>query len=194
MLRAGIRPDQLICIEYGPPQTMIARLTDWITRTLLVFAAVLGFLLSFVVVTDVIGRVAYNSPLKGTPEMVSISIVMICFLQAGYAVRSGGMINADFLLVRLSPRWQSWALAVGALLGVAFFTLVCWGAIDPALHAWNSNEFEGEGALRVPSWPARFIVVMGAALAAFSYVLLVLEHIRAALQGRGPQPSGFVTD
>ena len=83
---------------------MVTRLTDWITQILLVIAAVLGFLLSFVVVADVIGRVAFNSPLKGTPEMVSISIVMICFLQAGYAIRSGGMINADFLLMRLPAR------------------------------------------------------------------------------------------
>ena len=171
---------------------MINRLTDWITKSLLVAAAVLGFLLSFVVVADVIGRVGFNSPLKGTPEMVSISIVMICFLQAGYAVRSGGMINTDFLLVRLPPRVQSYVMAAGALLGAAFFALVCWGAIDPALHAWSSNEFEGEGALRVPSWPARFIVVMGTALAAFAYVLSAIEHCNDAWQGRGPARSGGV--
>ena len=170
---------------------MIARLTDWVTRALLVIAAVLGFLLSFVVVADVIGRVAFNSPLKGTPEMVSISIVMICFLQAGYAIHSGGMINADFLLVRLPARVQSYVLALAALLGVAFFALVCWGAIDPALHAWNSNEFEGEGAMRVPSWPARFIVVIGTALAALAYVLLAIEHFRAGREGRGPRASDW---
>ncbi|MGZ8228370.1 MAG: TRAP transporter small permease [Burkholderiales bacterium] len=170
---------------------MITRLNNAITTFLLVIAAVLGFLLSFVVVADVVGRVAFNSPLKGTPEMVSISIVMICFLQAGYAVRSGGMINVDFLLVHMAPRMQSYVMAVGALLGVGFFGLVCWGAIDPAIHAWTSNEFEGEGALRVPSWPARFIVVLGTALAALSYVLVAVENFKAGLHGRRP-PHGAV--
>lgn len=165
---------------------MITRLNNWITTGLLVVAAVLGFLLSFVVVADVIGRVVFNSPLKGTPEMVSISIVMICFLQAGYAVRSGGMINVDFLLVRMPPRVQSYVMAVGALCGLGFFGLVCWGAIDPAIHAWTSNEFEGEGALRVPSWPARFIVVIGTFLAAASYVLIAIANFKAGMQGRGP--------
>ncbi len=165
---------------------MLTRLNNWITTCLLVVAAVLGFLLSFVVVADVIGRVVFNSPLKGTPEMVSISIVMICFLQAGYAVRSGGMINVDFLLVRMPPRIQSYVLAAGALCGLGFFGLVCWGAIDPAVYAWTSNEFEGEGALRVPSWPARFIVVMGTGLAALSYLLLAAENFKAGVQGRGP--------
>jgi len=60
------------------------------------------------------------------------------------------------------------------LLGLGFFGLVCWGAIDPAIHAWASNEFEGEGALRVPSWPARFIVVIGTFLAALSYLLIAI--------------------
>jgi len=165
---------------------MITRLNNWITTVLLVIAAVLGFLLSFVVVADVIGRVAFNSPLKGTPEMVSISIVMICFLQAGYAVRSGGMINVDFLLVRMPPGMQSYVMAVGALLGVGFFGLVCWGAIDPAIHAWTTSEFEGEGALRVPSWPARFIVVIGTFLAALSYLLIAIGNFKSGMQGRRP--------
>ena len=165
---------------------MIDRFVDRITKSLLVVAAMLGFLLSFVVVTDVVGRVLFNSPLKGTPEMVSISIVMICFLQAGYAIRSGGMINVDFLLVRFPAGMQSYISALGALLGAAFFALVCWGSFDPAVHAWASSEFEGEGALRVPAWPARFIVVAGTALAAVAYVLRAVAHVRDGRQGKGP--------
>jgi TRAP-type C4-dicarboxylate transport system permease small subunit len=165
---------------------MIDQLIDRITKTLLVIAAMLGFLLSFVVVADVTGRVLFNSPLKGTPEMVSISIVMICFLQAGYAIRSGGMINVDFVLVRLPAGAQSYLMALGALLGAAFFSLVCWGGIDPAVHAWTSGEFEGEGAMRVPSWPARFIVVSGAALAALSYALRIVVHIRDGIADKAP--------
>ena len=45
-----------------------------------------------------------------------------------------------------------------------FFGLIVWGSYEPALHAWNSGEFEGEGALRVPVWPARFVVMFGALL------------------------------
>lgn len=165
---------------------MVTRLNNWITACLLVIAAVLAFLLSFVVVIDVVGRVAFNSPLKGTPEMVSSALVIILFLQAGYAVRSGGMINVDFLLVRMPPRIQSYVMAFGALVGLGFFGLVCYGAIEPAIYSWTSQEFEGEGALRVPAWPARFIVVLGTALAAFAYLLLAIENFKAGRQGRGP--------
>jgi TRAP-type C4-dicarboxylate transport system permease small subunit len=82
---------------------MLKRFNDWITRALMVTAAVLAFLLCFLVVADVLGRVLFNSPVKGTPEIVSFSIVIICFLQAGFAIRSGGMLHVDTLVVRLPP-------------------------------------------------------------------------------------------
>ena len=61
---------------------MLLRVNEWVTNALLVVAAMLAFLLSFLVVADVIGRAIFNSPVQGTPEIVSISIVIICYLQA----------------------------------------------------------------------------------------------------------------
>ena len=167
---------------------LIPRINDWIARTLLTIAAVLAFLLCFLVCADVIGRVVFNSPVKGTPEIVSFSIVIILWLQAAYAIRSGGMIWVDAVHTHLPRPVQGVCDILGALLGIAFFALVCWGSIDPALYAWRSNEFEGEGALRVPVWPARFLVVLGSFLAAFNYLLLAIERIRALVSGAPPPP------
>lgn len=158
---------------------MIERISDWIAQALLVVAATLAFLLCFLVCADVIGRVGFNRPVKGTPEMVSFTIVIVCFLQAAYAIRSGGMIRVDVVTEHL-PVWaQRVCELLGNLAGVAFFALVFWGSLDPLAHAWNSNEFEGEGALRVPVWPARFIVALGTFLAAFNYLLLAFGQLRA---------------
>ena len=76
---------------------MLNRWSDRTAKALLVFAATLAFLLSFLVVADVIGRTVFSAPVKGTPELVSMSIVIICFLQASYAIRSGGMLSVDVL-------------------------------------------------------------------------------------------------
>lgn len=161
-------------------------LNDRVTRALLVLAAVLAFLLCFLVVADVLGRVVLNSPVKGTVEIVSLSIVIICYLQAGFAIRSGGMLNVDMFVSKGSPRTQSVFAALGALAGLVFFGVICWGSVDGAAHAWTSSEFEGEGALRVPVWPARFIVVLGTGLAALSYLLLLVQHCDSAVRGVGP--------
>ena len=168
---------------------VLIRLNDWIARALLVLAATLAFLLCFLVCADVIGRVVFNAPVKGTPEIVSFSIVIILWLQAAFAIRSGGMIWVDAVHVHLPNRAQRACEVFGALLGVAFFGLVCWGSMDPAIYAWNSNEFEGEGALRVPVWPARWIVFIGSLLATLNYALIVIERSRALVTGGGPPPA-----
>ena len=165
---------------------MLDRLTDWTARALLVFAAVLGLILSFIVCADVIGRTVFNSPLRGTPEMVSSAIVIICFMQAPYAIRSGGMIHVDFIIKHLSGRTRSVLAMLGALLGAAFFAFIVWGTWDPAINAWTEGEFEGEGAMRVPAWPARATVVLGAVLAALNYILIAFACLRAARAGERP--------
>jgi TRAP-type C4-dicarboxylate transport system permease small subunit len=168
----------------------LQRLNDHVTRALLVLAAILAFLLCFLVVADVIGRVVFNSPVKGTTEIVSLSIVIICYLQSGFAVRSGGMLHVDMFVSQGGPRTQSAFAALAALAGLVFFGAICWGSFEGAHHAWVSNEFEGEGALRVPVWPARFVLVLGTFFAAFSYLLLLIQHAGGVLRGVGPGQFG----
>lgn len=164
---------------------MLTRWSDWTAKALLAFAATLAFLLSFLVVADVVGRTVFSAPVKGTPEIVSMSIVVICFLQASYAIRSGGMLRVDLLPTLLPTRPREALLAAGCLLGLAFFAVVLYGGIEPLQHAWRSDEFEGEGALRVPTWPARLAVLLGAGLAALDYCLAALVHLKALLQREG---------
>ena len=149
-----------------------------LVRVLLGLAAILIFSLSFLVVADVAGRVLFNAPVKGTPEMVSMSIVIICFLLAGYAVQSGSMIHTDAIVGLFGDKGHTVAALLSGLLGAAFFGLIVWGSTEPALHAWASGEFEGEGALRVPVWPARFVVMLGSLLVCAIY----LGQALAALQ------------
>ena len=158
---------------------LLNSLNAWTVRALLAGAAVLIFLLGFLVCGDVIGRAVFNAPIKGTPEMVSMSIVIICFLLAGYSVQSGGMIYADVLVSLFGHRGRAFAQLLSAVLGIAFFGLIVWGSYEPTLHAIASSEYEGEGALRVPVWPARTIVLLGSALVVVTYVLV---GINAALR------------
>ncbi len=167
---------------------MLRRLNDRITKTLLVLAAMLAFMLCFLVLADVIGRSMFNSPVKGTTEIVSLSVVIVCYLQAGFAIRSGGMLNVDLIVSKGSPRVQSIMACVAALAGLLFFAIICYGSVDGAVHAWTTNEFEGEGALRVPVWPARFVMVVGTFLACVSYLLMLIQNAAHAARGLPPAP------
>ncbi len=163
---------------------MLEILNVRVTRVLLAFAAVIIFLLGFIVCADVLGRALFNAPVKGTPEIVSMSIVIICFLLAGYSVQSGGMIYTDVVSGAFGVRGLAFAQLLSATLGIVFFGLIIWGSYEPTLHAIASGEYEGEGALRVPVWPARTVVVLGAILVVTSYTVHGLRAINALITGR----------
>lgn len=163
---------------------MLDVLNARIVRALLAAAAVIIFFLGFLICADVIGRAFFNSPVKGTPEMVSMSIVIICFLLAGYSVQSGGMIYTDVFSGMFGVRGLAFAQLLSAVLGVMFFGLIVWGSYEPMLHAIVSGEYEGEGALRVPVWPARIVVLSGSALVVVSYLLHGVRAAAVLVSGR----------
>ena len=74
----------------------------------MVLAAAWAFLLCFVILADIIFR-ALNMPLQGTKEIVANSVVMIVFLQLGFAIRSRSMLQADFLVHLFGERLQTHA-------------------------------------------------------------------------------------
>ncbi len=132
-----------------PP--MLARLNDWITKGLLVAAATLAFLLCFLVVADVIGRVVFNRPRQGH-EGDGRGLHRHHLLPAG-RLRDPQRRHDPRGCLRLvtcrraARRCSPWSARCSARRSSR---LVCWGSLDPAAHAWTSNEFEGEGALRIP--------------------------------------------
>lgn len=145
---------------------------DRLTKLLLVLAAFWAFILTFIIMADIIGRGIFNHPVYGVREIVMNSIVIIVFLQAGYAIRSRSMLKADFVINRAPPWFQRIALAIGYLLGAGFFLIIVTGSIDSAIYAWVENEYEGEGALRVPAWPTRFMILFGGSLACINYLIM----------------------
>lgn len=165
---------------------MLNKWNEMTVQGLLACAGAIIFMLGFLVVADVIGRGFFSSPVKGTPEIVSMSIVIICFLLAAYAIQTRSMISTDVVVGAFGPKGHEFATLMSGILGAFFFGLIVWGSFEPAMHAWNSGEYEGEGALRVPVWPARLIILLGSGLAMLTYIYHA-TLAAAALFGGGKQ-------
>ena len=155
----------------------IIALSDRLSKFLMVVAAAGAFGLAFLVMANIVGRYVFDSPVDGTAEIVAASIVIIVFLQAGYAIRSRSMLKADFLVTHLPDKVQRALLAVGYLLGAAFFLMIITGGWEESILSYVEGEYEGEGALRVPSWPARWTVLMGSALAMINYLVMAYVDV-----------------
>lgn len=162
------------------------------TRTLLFLnsvGTVWIFLLMLVIVTDVIGRTVFTRPLPGVPELVSLSIVGIVFLQIPHALRSGRITRVETLIdwmARRTPRFGAALQGVYSLLGVALF-VVLFVACQPLFAtAWRNDDYVGiEGYITYPVWPIRLFMLIGSVGCAIQYLLFAVDDFGQAL-GRAP--------
>ena len=162
----------------------LIKISDIMSKFMMVIAAIWAFGLSFLILANIIGRSVFDSPVYGTAEIVATSIVIIVFLQVGYAIRSQSMLRADFLIIHLPYSIQRIFLFIGYLLGAVFFLMIITGGWEESVLSYIEGEFEGEGALRVPSWPARWMVMIGSTLALINYIVLAYIDVFK------PRPSG----
>ena len=160
-----------------PIARYVIRLSDRLSKFLMILSSVWALGLAVLIVADIIANNVYGHAIPGVREIVISSIVMIVYLQLGYAIRSHSMLRADTLLNSMPLTMRRVALAVGYALGAALFFVILQGTIAPTVYAWNTSEFWGEGALRVPVWPTRLMILVGSALAIVNYVVAALIDI-----------------
>jgi TRAP-type C4-dicarboxylate transport system permease small subunit len=142
------------------------------------------FLLMLVIVTDVIGRTAFTRPLPGVPELVSLSIVAIVFLQLPHALRSGRITRVESLsdwLARRTPRFGAALQGVYSLLGAGLFIALYVALLPLFERAWVNNDYVGvEGYVTYPVWPVRLFMLIGCVGGAIQYLLFALDDFRLA--------------
>ena len=55
--------------------------------------------------------------------------------------------------------------------------MIITGGWEESILSYVEGEYEGEGALRVPSWPARWTVLVGSALALINYLVMAYVDV-----------------
>ncbi|MFN0305568.1 MAG: TRAP transporter small permease [Burkholderiales bacterium] len=142
------------------------------------FASLWVVLLVAIISLDVIGRTAFNFPLPGVPEVTRLSLVAVFWLQVAHTLRIGGHLRTTTLLDRMGERTRRSVMVVNALCGcVLLGAIAYWGYFD-AVRAWETDEFEGEEPVRVPTWPLWWALTIGAALTALQYLIFAYRSAR----------------
>lgn len=160
------------------PDSWFGRLVDALNAA----GSVLIGAIMLLMCADVLLRDLANRPIDGVAEMVATSIVIIVFLQLPATLRHGRMSRADLFIdpfIARRPRAGKRLRALFSLAGVFACAVIAYASWKPLLRAWTGDEFLGvEGVFTFPIWPMRAVVVLGAALAAVQYVLLVVQDLR----------------
>lgn len=131
-----------------------------------------------IIVVDVAGRVFFNHPLTGAPEMVKVSLVALVFLEITYTLRQGRHVRSTIILGRVSPRVRILLLILADLIGMILFILLCYSSWHLTVQSWQVLEYEGEGALKVPTYPVRTIILVCSGLMVIQYCLNLIKDVK----------------
>ena len=151
------------------------------------------FFLMVLILIDVIGRGAFNTPLIGVPEMVRFSIVGIVFLQLPQTLRTGGLTRSDVLLGKLLERRARLGHALqGAfhLTGLALFIILFVTLWPVMIAAFRAGDFYGAaGVVQIPTGPLFIIIMVGCAAMSLQFLLFAWHDLAVALGlGGGAAP------
>ena len=135
-------------------------------------------ILMLIIVADVAGRVFFNHPLTGAPELVKVSLVALVFLEITHTLREGRHVRSTIILGRVSPRVRDLLLILADLIGMILFILLCYSSWHLTVQSWEVLEYEGEGALNVPTYPVRTIILFCSGLMVIQYCLDLIKNAK----------------
>lgn len=136
-------------------------------------------------VADVVGRDLFHAPVRGTTELLGLSIVGIVWLQLAHSIASGRLTRSEALIDVVRMRRPRLAAAMDAtymLIGAALLATIAWVCGGSLGEAVEIGDYVGAiGDFTFPTWPVRALMLLGAAAGALQCLLLAVGHARHAL-------------
>jgi len=163
-----------------------------VARVIHLFAAFWTLCLAVLIFVDVIGLKFFGSPVPGTKEIIQNSVVAITFLQIPLAIYSGSMLRTSILADAVPPVVQRLLRTFMSVLGFAVFMAILWSTWPSFTDAYRIGEYEGEGSLRVPTWPVRGVVLVMSGFAAWAYLAMIWHDWRGNLIGDQAAPGAYI--
>jgi len=166
-----------------------------VANSLAIAANVAGTVTVLALVTilnvDVIARGVFDAPIKGTYEIVQMSVVFIVFLQLADVVRVDRLTRSDGFLniLHLSrPRLTANLRRIINAVSAIFMGLIAYIMFPEFLHMWDTQDFFGvPGVFTAPWWPVKLTIACGCALSCVIFTLKVITAQDRPQMVRAPE-------
>lgn len=152
------------------------RLLDKTVNVLSMIAAVWLMLIAIVIFCEVTGRGLFNTFLGGD-EIVTNSVPAIVFLQVPLAIQAGSMLRTTIVYDHLGRRGRDAINGLSYIVGIILFVAIGVGGWEDMVKGWEIKEYQGIGALEVPVYPIRTIIVGSAFLTVLIYGTLLVRAV-----------------
>lgn len=163
-----------------------------LSRAIHLISAFWTLALAVLIFLDVCSRSFFSLPIPGTKEIVQNSIVAITFLQLPLAIYSGSMLRTTVFADAVPAAVRRLLRTIGYVLGVLLFVGLVLSTYEPFLDAYRIGEYEGEGALRVPIWPLRGLILLTSVFGIFAYLSMIYYDWRGELVDENEAPGSAI--
>jgi TRAP-type mannitol/chloroaromatic compound transport system permease small subunit len=164
--------------------TVLGRLMDGAVAVLNALGTGWIFVIMILINADVLGRYLFNSPIRGVPLVITLSIIAIVFLQLPDALRAGRVTRNDAVIGNIlirRPRFGHLVQSIYHLAGVAVMVLLFVYTWPFFVKDWESDAYTGNrGDFTFPHWPIKLLILVGAAACGVQFLRLCWRDIRIA--------------
>lgn len=122
------------------------------------------------VVSNVLLRYLFNSPVAGTLELTEGALPLIIFLSLAMTQYEGGHIKVVLLTRKFPAGLQRAAVIFAMLAGVVFFAWTTYAGWVFAAKSFAIGEIE-RGSIRYPLWPVKGAIAFGMALLTVQFLI-----------------------
>lgn len=151
-------------------------------------AGALLLVLVVLTVADVLGRSLRDQSILGTVDISIMLLVAVAFLGLAAAEIDGRHVVVDLVESRLKPQVRVVLGVVRTALLVALGALLTWGLTEVFFSAVERGETTND-ILRLPTWPAKLVLLVSFALFFVVAVWTTVLETRAIKQGKDVPPS-----
>ena len=163
---------EMVGIDLTSPQNTIGRWLYFLSKMAAILGGLIMTAISIMVVTSVLGRYIFSTPIYGDFEMVALGTAITVFLFLPYCQMQSGNVIVDLFLSWAPKKAQTSLDIVGSLLLAAISAVLAWRM---TLGGFNAVEYnETTYILALPLWWAYPFAVL-------SFVLLFLTSIYTAI-------------
>lgn len=128
------------------------------------------------ITADVLSRLILNKPFTGTAEIVSLVIIVVCFLEIPYVSVRGGHVRSTLLYDKVGDRGKHILDIIASIFGVIVYACIIKASWANFVNAIAINEAEVAGSFRVPTAPGRFVLLFGSGLMVLEFIALIYQH------------------
>ena len=162
---------------------------DRLVRSIALFAGgamVIG--LAVLIVTAVVFRYAFNSPIFGADDFNQILLVSTVAFAVAHSGRTGGQVVVEILTIVSGPNITRWTDILVKLLGAVMMGILVWKLIDSGITAAEYGETTS--SLEITLKPFFWVLAFGMAL----YGVVLVAEMTALIRGRSLTPSTNPSD